>query len=292
MLYPGANNEVFRRNYDGFRHAMAAAGYAEDRNLVFDVRYGDGHALDPLAVELLARRPDIVLAIARPGVIAAQRATAVTPIIAIDLESDPVASRFVESLARPAGNVTGIFMDLPQLAGKWLELLTLLAQNLTRVAVLWDPTTGPAQLEAARRAAANFKLALHEVEVRSTAEIDAAFRTAMRRHPGGMIALTSPIVNSGRRMIAEVAARERLPTLVPFPGYARDGGLIAYGPDVKTMFQHAAEFALKIAAGAPPARLPVQRPTRFALSVNLRTAAVLGIMVPQAILLRAEEVVE
>ena len=217
VLYPGADNSIFRNNFNGFRQALGPAGYVEGRNLALDVRVGDGRALAPLAAELAKRHPDLIVAVARPGVLAMHTLGPTLPVVALDLESDPVASRFVKTLPRPGGNITGVFMDFPELAGKWFEILKTTVQRLARVAVLWDPSTGPAQLEAARQAAQSLKLAVYPIEARSSAEIEPAFRAAMRQRPNGMVVLTSPIFNSGRREIGELAARHRLPTLVPFP---------------------------------------------------------------------------
>jgi putative ABC transport system substrate-binding protein len=292
VLYPGADNAVFRGNFQGFRETLAASGYVEGRNLTLDVRTGDGRELARLAGELAKTQPDLLFAVARPATITIHATTSTIPVVALDLESDPVASGFVKTLPRPGGNVTGVFMDFPELAGKWLEILKGTVPALTRVAVLWDPATGPAQLDAARRAAQILNLTLHAVEARTTAEIDHAFRDAMRERPNGMIVLTSPILNSGRRSIIELAARQRLPTLMPFPGYAHDGGLVAYGPDVKNMYAQAATLVTKIVGGQPPALTPVERPTRFMLSFNLKTARALGITIPPTLLARAEDVID
>jgi putative tryptophan/tyrosine transport system substrate-binding protein len=292
VLYPGSDNSVFRDNFDGFRQVLGAAGYVEGRNLAFDVRLGDGRALAPLAAELTKLHPDLMLAVARPGVMAMQAATSTIPVVALDLESDPVASGFVKTIPRPGGNLTGVFMDFPELAGKWLEILKMAVPALARVAMLWDPATGPAQLDAARRAAQILKLAVSPVEVRSTAEIEPAIRAAIRERPNGMIALTSPIFNSGRRAIIELAARHRLPTLVPFSGYAKDGGLVSYGPEVMTMYAQAGTIAVKILAGTPPTEIPVERPTQFKLSINLKTAKALGLTIPPSLLGRADEVIQ
>jgi len=292
VLYPGSDNSIFRGNFDGFRQALAAAGYVEGRNLAFEPRFGDGHELAPLAAELTTLRLDLIQAVARPGVMAMQAATSTIPVVALDLESDPVASGFVKTLPRPGGNLTGVFMDFPELAGKWLEILKMTVPALARVAVLWDPATGPAQLDAARRAAQVLKLAVYPVEARSTAEIEPAIRAAIRERPNGMIALTSPIFNSGRRTIIELAARHRLPTLVPFSGYAQDGGLVSYGPEVMTMYAQAGRMAVKILTGTRPAEIPVERPTRFTLSFNLKTAKALGLTIPQTLLGRADELIQ
>jgi putative tryptophan/tyrosine transport system substrate-binding protein len=292
VLYPGSDNAVFRGNFDGFRQALVAAGYVEGRNLTVDVRLGDGRVLAPLAVELTTLRPDLVLAVARPGVMAMQAATSTIPVVAIDLESDPVASGFVKTLPRPGGHLTGVFMDFPELAGKWLEILKMTVPALAKVAVLWDPATGPAQLDAARRAAEVLKLAVYPVEARSTAEIGPAIQQAMRERPNGLIALTSPLFNSGRRAIIESTARHRLPSLIPFSGYAKDGGLISYGPDVMTMYGQAGTIAVKILTGTPPREIPIERPTRFTLSFNLKTAKALGLTIPPSLLGRADEVIQ
>jgi ABC-type uncharacterized transport system substrate-binding protein len=292
VLYPGADNSIFRDNFDGFRQVLAPAGYVEGRNLALDVRVGDGRALAPLVVELAKRHPDLIVAVARPGVVAMHASEPTIPVVALDLESDPVASRFVKTLRRPGGHITGVFMDFPELAGKWLEILKTTVPGLARVAVLWDPSTGPAQLDAARRAAQVLKLVVYPIESRSTAEIEPAFRAAIRERPNGMVVLTSPIFNTGRRDIGELAARYRLPTLVPFPGYAQDGGLVSYGPDVMTMYAQAGTLALKILAGTPPAEIPVERPTRFTLSFNVKTAKALGLTIPPPLLQRADQVIE
>jgi len=292
VLYPGSDNTIFRGNFEGFRQVLGGAGYIEGRNLAFDVRVGDGRALAPLAAELTKLRPDLMLAVARPGVVALHATGARIPVVALDLESDPVASGFVRALSRPGGNVTGVFMDLPELAGKWLEILKMTVPALARVAVLWDPAAGPAQLDAARRAAQILKLTLHPVEARSTGEIEPAFRAALRERPDGMVVLTSPIFNTGRREIRDLAARHRLPTLVPFPGFAQDGGLVSYGPDVMTMYSQAGTLALKILGGTSPSEIPVERPTRFTLSFNLKTAKALGLTISPSLLAGADQVIE
>jgi putative ABC transport system substrate-binding protein len=292
VLYPGTDNSIFRGNFAGFRNTLSAAGYVEARNLEFDVRLGDGRELAPLALEITRLRPHLILAVARPGVLAIHAATSSTPVVVLDLESDPVASGFVQTLPRPGGNLTGVFMDFPELAGKWLEILKAIVPGLSRVAVLWDPTTGPAQLEAARRAAQVLKLEVYPIEARAMADIEPAVRAVTRQQANGMIALTSPIFNTGRRTIIEHAARARVPTLVPFPGYANDGGLVSYGPDVMTMYAQAGVIAVKILSGTPPAQIPVERPTKFELAINVNTARALGLTVPPSLLARADHVIE
>jgi len=286
------DNRIFQGNLDGARETLASAGFTEGRNLRLEVRTADFQHLSPIAADIVKLRPDLVFAVARSAVTVMHAATSTIPVVTIDLESDPVASGFIRTLARPGGNLTGVFLDFPELAGKWLEILKMIVPALARVAVLWDPSTGPAQLDAARRAAASLKLTVHPVEARTTGEIDSAFSGAMRERANGMISLTSPIFNSGRQSIIDLAARHRLPTLVPFPGYARDGGLASYGPDVKAMYAQAGGLTVKILRGTPPGEVPVERPTKFELVLNLKTARALGLKISQALLARADQVIE
>jgi putative ABC transport system substrate-binding protein len=212
--------------------------------------------------------------------------------VAIDLESDPVASGFVKALPQPAGNITGVFMDFPELAGKWLEILKTIVPTLTHVAVLWDPATGSAQLNAAKRAGEILRLVVHAVEARTIDDMGPAFGAAMKQRANGMVVLTSPIFNSGRRNIVELAAYHRLPTVLAFSGYAEDGGLVSYGPDVRSMYAQVGTLAVKILAGTPPARIPVERPTEFRLAFNVKTARSLNLTIPPSLLLRADQVIE
>jgi putative ABC transport system substrate-binding protein len=292
VLYPGGDNDVFRGNFEGFRQGLEAAGYLEGRNLTFDIRFGDGRALAPLAAELTRIHPDLLLAVARPGVLAIHAARSTIPVVAIDLESDPVASGFVTTLARPGGNITGVFMDFPELAGKWLEILKTIVPTLTRVAVLWDPGTGEAQLSAAQRAAQLLKLSVFRVDAASTADIERAVQAAVHERANGMIVLTSPIFNTGRRILAAVTRRHRLPALLPFPGYTSDGGLVSYGPEVRSMYAQVASLAAKVLDGRPAAAIPIERPTTFTLSCNLTTARALGVTIPPPLLARADQIVE
>jgi putative ABC transport system substrate-binding protein len=292
VLYPGVDNDIFRGNFDGFRTRLATSGYIEGRNLLFELHFGEGRELRPIAMKLTGASPDLVLAVARSATAAVHAATTSIPVVAIDLESDPVASRFVRALPQPAGNLTGVFMDFPELAGKWLEILKMIVPRLAYVGVLWDPATGPAQLDAARRAGHMLKLEVHAIQARTIGDMESAFGAAMQQRANGMIALTSPIFNSGRRTIVELAARHRLPTLLPFNGYAEDGGLVSYGPDVRSMYAQVGTLAVKILAGTPPGRIPVERPTEFRLAFNAKTARSLNLTIPPSLLLRADQVID
>ncbi len=294
VLFPSADSPAFRAYFKGFRRRMTELGYADGRNLTLLYHFGDDQKarLVTAVARLRDLYPDVIVAIAPAAVEAASAAMKSIPIIAVDHGTDPIAAGYVKTLAHPGGNLSGIFLDFPELAGKWLELLKTTTPSLTRVALLWDPSTGPAQLNAARQAAEVLKLQVFPREVRTHADFETAFRTAVGQHANGVIALTSPVFNTGRRRIAEIALSHRLPTIMPFPEYTKDGGLIAYGPDVVTMYGQAAILVGKVLAGTPIADIPVERPTRFILSVNVSAAKALGLTIPQSLLQRADQVIE
>jgi putative ABC transport system substrate-binding protein len=198
----------------------------------------------------------------------------------------------VASLARPGGNVTGLFLDVPELAGKWIEILREAVPRLIRIAVLWDPSTGRNLVRGAETAAQTMPVQLVLLEARTQADLANAFDGATDQRAGGMLVLSSPVFNSARARIAELAAKRRLPAIMPFPGFVDDGGLVAYGPDVAAMYAQAAEVMVKVLLGARPSVIPVERPARFEFAVNLRTAKSLGVTIPPSLLLRADRVIE
>ena len=294
VLFPSMDNTVFRTYFEGFRRRMTGLGYEAGRNLTFLYEFGDDQRtrLVTRAARLRDLRPDAIVAIAPAAVEVASRATKDIPLIAVDHGTDPISAGYVKTLARPGGNITGIFMDFPELAGKWLELLKATTPSLKRVALAWDPSTGTAQLDAARQAAEVLTLQVSLVEVRTQADFDRAFRTAASQGANGLVALTSPIFNTALRHMAELAIRHGVPTLVPFPAYAKSGGLIAYGPDVLRMYEQAAVMVGKVLSATPVADIPVERPTRFTLALNVSAAKALGLTFPPSLLARADEVIE
>jgi putative ABC transport system substrate-binding protein len=224
--------------------------------------------------------------------VTAVRSIKTIPIVVLDLETDPVATGLVARLARPGGNITGVFLDFPELAGKWLEMLKEVVPALTRVAVVWDPRTGLAQLQAAEAAARTLRIQLHPMDVRSPSDYDAGFRAAARERCGALLALSSPIFNTSRQQIAQLALKARLPSIMPFPGFADDGGLLAYGPHLPTLFRQTGGIVSRVLKGAAVGELPVERPTRVELSINLKTARALGVTIPPSLRVRAERVIE
>src|SRR5262249_9282845 len=171
----------------------------------------------------------------------------------------------------PGGNLTGVFLDMPEFRGKWLELLREVVPGLTRVAVLWDPATGPVQVRGLESAARRVGVQLHVLEVRQVDDFEGAFRAAMPEHPAAVLALSPPLLDTYRQHLAALALTHHLPAMTLRPSFARDGGLMAYGPDLD-IYRQAARLVVKILHGAKPADLPIERPTELKLVINLKTA--------------------
>jgi putative ABC transport system substrate-binding protein len=245
-----------------------------------------------MARELIERNVDILVPISPAAVEAARSLTSTIPIVAFDLETDPVGSGLVKSLARPGGNVTGVFFDFPEFSKKWLELMKEALPRLTKVGVLWDPATGFTQLRAIEAVAAIMNIALEVVEVRALAELDRAMAAVMRTNVDALVMLSTPLIGGSSKPLAEFTLQQRLPAITLFPDFARSGGLMGYGPNVNNGFHQMARMVAKVLQGTKPADLPVELPTRFELVVNLKTAKAIGIELPTSILLRADEVIE
>ena len=258
------------------------------------VRLADGNLsrLPALATELVNDRVDVIVAAGPPAVQAASGATATTPVIAIDLESDPVAIGFIASLARPGRNVTGVFLDFPDFSAKCLQLLIESVPALAGVGVLWDPTTGSQQLDEVKRAAQGLSVRVEVFEARRVADVADAFYALDASRIQGVVVLSSPLFGGNPQMVADLAIKRNVPTISLFPDIAREGGLLAYGPDIQGLYRQAGAMARKVLDGAKPAETPAERPTRFQLVANLRTAKRLGITLPTSILLRADETIE
>ena len=212
--------------------------------------------------------------------------------MALDFETDPVESGLLSSLSRPGGNLTGVFFDFPDFSTKWLELLREILPKLSRLAVFWDPSTGPLQLNAVERVAGVMGLRLQVIEVKDIGKVEEAFITARKENAEGLLLLSSPLFGSNPATIAKLALEHRFPAITLFPEFAQTGGLIAYGPNINDLYRQAGAMVAKVLAGTAPADLPVERPIRFLLVINLKTARSLGINVPPGLELRADEVIE
>ena len=276
-----------------FLAAMRDLGHAEGRDFALERRLTAGRAdvLPEMAAELVRLNVAVLYATGPAALRAAKGATGVIPIVALDLETDPVADGMVQSLGRPGGNITGLFLDQPAIAGKWLELLGQAAPQRRRVAVLWDATTGRAQIAAAEGAARRLGVELQVLEFGSGEALDRALRGAIGGKAQAMLQLSSPLVSVNSRPIAEFAAQHRLPAISPFRAFADAGGLMSYGPDLIAFRRFAATYVSRILKGARPADLPIQQPSNFLFVVNQKAAAALGLALPQSLLVGADEAI-
>ena len=231
---PGAPDApVFRQNFERFRQALHESGFVEGESLVIEyrVRAGTAEEIAGVAAELVAS-PDGRDRGDRAGRGAGRGGRdEVHPIVAVDLESDPIAEEFVTGLARPGGNVTGLFLDFPELSGKWIELLREMVPRLSRVTVAWDPSTPTNLLRGAEAAARTLRVHLASVEIPGPEVLAAAFRTGASARGERCSCCPSTVVNSARRQIIAMAAKHRIPTIMAFPEFSEEGGLIAYGPE-------------------------------------------------------------
>jgi putative ABC transport system substrate-binding protein len=277
-----------------FRESMSELGYVEGRNLAIDYRVAEGRTdrLPELAAELIGLRVDVIIALGPAALKAAKARTATLPIVASDLESDPVAAGFVASLARPGGNITGTFLDQAAISGKWLELLKTAISKLSRVAVLWDSTTPSHQLNALKMGAQALPVTLQTLVVHVPEDFQGAFAAAASQHAQGMVMLSSPLVLRSGARLAGLAATRRLPTISMFRQNAVAGCLMSYGPSLTDRYRRIGSFAARILKGARSADLPIERPMTFELVINMKTAQALGLTIPPSLLMRADEVIQ
>jgi putative tryptophan/tyrosine transport system substrate-binding protein len=273
---------------------LREAGYVDGQNIILDTRYHHGslERIDGFARELVAIKCSVIVAAAPYAIRAVLKETNTIPIVGIDLESDPVANGWVKSLARPGGNFTGLFLDIPELGGKQIELLKNVVPTLVRLAVLWDATIATLQFRATETAARSSGVTLESFPFRTTAEIIDAVERAAHEHVDGMIILTSPLIFDQRSEIADLALKGHLPTISAFTLYPKVGGLMAYGPSLTSMFTRTASYVDRILSGANPGELPIERPSKFELVINFKTAKTLGLRVPWQLQQLADEVIE
>jgi len=293
FVYSGPK-EAMAPRMESILTGLRASGYAAPTQVEIVARAaeGDPDQIAPLVKEVIAKNVNVIIAAGPPVPHAARSATRTIPIIAIDLETDPVASGMAATLARPGGNITGVFLDFPDFTAKWMEMLVESNPKLSRAAVLWDPVTGPVQMEAVGKAGGTLNVQLDITEVRRPSDFDAAFSMASQRGAGAMVMLSSPLIADNVQMLAELALCHRLPAITLFPEFARAGGLLAYGPNLLSLLRLSGIVAGKVLRGANVAELPIERPTKFETVLNMRTAQALSLSIPTSLLLRADEVIE
>jgi ABC-type uncharacterized transport system substrate-binding protein len=281
-------------NWDAFVQGLQEAGYTEGRNIVFEHRSAhDRPELFPrLAAELTKLNVDVIFARGTWALSAAKKATQTIPIVAIDLEIDPVETGLVSSIARPGGNITGLFLDLSELSGKHLQILKEILPGTSRVAVLGDVDINASQLRQLDRVARSLGLQTQAIEFKTATSLESVFATAKYGRADALIVLSNPLTLANRTRIAELAASASLPTIYLYRAHADVGGLLSYGPDLPDMFRRCGGYVARILSGTKPADLPIERPARLELAVNLRTAKALGITIPEIVLVRADVVIE
>jgi putative ABC transport system substrate-binding protein len=293
MLYTESDREGQVRAA-AFRKALENLGWTLGRNLQIDYHWGVGDSdwIRSAAAELLRLAPDVIVANG-PTMRPAQQATRAVPIIFIG-GADPVADGFVQSLAHPGGNLTGFTVLETSIGAKLLELLKEIAPRVVRVAVLINPES-PSSLrlfDSAATAAQKFGVQVVAVPVRESAEIEAAMMEIGREPGHGMIVPPDPSTNTHRKLIVELAAHYRLPTVYALRAATTEGGLISYGVDIPDLFRQAAGYVDRVLRGEKPSDLPVQQPIKFELVINLKTAKALGLTVPLTLQASADEVIE
>jgi len=278
-----------------FLQGLQEFGWAIGRNVIIDIRWSTGNNTDfrKYAMELVALGPEVILAYSSDVVAPLLQVTRTVPIV-FAVVVDPVGAGYVDSLARPGGNITGFTVFEYSMSGKWLQLLKEIAPGVTRVAVLRDPSiaSGPAEFAVIQAAAPSLGVELRPVDVRDEGEIERALALFAQSPNGGLIVTGSPQAISHRDLIIASAARHRLPAVYFVRVWAAAGGLISYGPDVFDQLRRAAGYVDRILKGDKPADMPVQAPTKYELVINLKTAKALGLNVPLGLQQRADEVIE
>ena len=279
---------------DAFRQGLRERGYAEGKNIVIEYRYGDGKPdrMAEQAADLVQQKVNIIVTAGSQATRPAKEATDTIPIVMAQ-DNDPVGSGFIDSLAKPGGNITGLANLTTELSGKQLETLREVLPKLSRLAVLRD-LTEPGNPQAVRetdRTARAFNIERHYLDVRVVTDIEPAFAAAAKKHIEALLVLPSAVFNSNRKEIVDLAAKNRWPGMYPRVEYVEDGGLMTYGASTTDLFRRAAIYVDKILKGAKPGNLPVEQPVKFDLLFNLKAAKQIGVVIPEKVLARADRVI-
>jgi len=290
------SRESYEPLLPAFLRRLRELGWVEGQNLIFEWRWADGknERLPALAAELLQRKVDLIVAPTEPAALAAKNATSSVPIVMIFV-GDPVGSKLVASLARPAGNVTGTtFTPTLEILGKRLALLKEAVPQASRVAILSNPAnpSHARELREVEAAARPLRLQLHRLDARGPEEFDSVFAAMVRERADGLLIFVDSLFGIHRTRLAELAAQHRLPTMHGVREFVVAGGLMSYGLNLVEYVEGAAFYVDKILKGAKPADLPIGQPTKFELVINLKTAKALGLTIPQSLLGRADEIIQ
>lgn len=283
-------------HFEAFRQGLRDLGHVEGQTIILEPRWerGKPDRYATLATELVRLNVDIIVAGTTPATLAARNATATIPIVMAAIGAgDPVELGLVASLARPGGNVTGLILQTHELAGKRLELLKETVPGVSRVALFWNPQqVHLAQVKEHEAAARSLGVRLQPVEVRGAEDFEGAFQAAGRGRAGALIMAQASLFSVHRARLADLALHARLPTISGETGFAEAGGLMNYGPNIVDSWRRAAAYVDKILKGAKPGDLPIERPTKFELVINLKTSKALGLAIPPSVLIRADRAVQ
>ena len=278
------------------REGLRELGYLEGKNVAYEARFAEGRMerLPDLAAELVRLKVDVLVAQGGLAVVAARQATSTIPIVIGLPAGDAVAMRWIESLARPGGNVTGLSDESVQLSAKRMELLKEAVPKAVRIAVLWNANDQGMTLryQEIEKAAQILRVEVQALGVREPDDFAVAFSTMTRRRPDALFLVADALTMLNRKRVIEFAATHRIPAMYEASFIVHDGGLMSYGPSPEDSFRRAAQYIDRIFKGAKPGDLPAEQPTRYYLAVNLKTAATLGVTIPPSLLLRADEVVQ
>jgi putative ABC transport system substrate-binding protein len=280
---------------DGLLRELRVLGYIGGKNVIIESRSAEGKLdqLRALADELVRLKVDVLVTASSVEALAAKNATTIIPIVCLNL-GDAVGYRLVDSLARPGGNITGFTSIGAELAGKRLELLKETVPKLFRVAVLWNPLNlgSTQEWKEGQLLAQDLSLQLHSMEVSSADKFDTAFKEATKAGSDAIVVTRSTLNNSYQKLIADLARKNRLPTITSRSDFIESGGLMSYGADQAEPYRRTAAMVDKILKGAKPADLPVEQPTKFELVINLKTAKQIGLTIPPSVLARADKVIQ
>ena len=295
QVLPRAQNEQMLK---ALEEGLRERGYVPGQNIFIEYRFADGKSerLPELAAELVRLKVDVIVTGQNPATVAAKQATTTIPIVTT-LASDPVGAGLIASLARPGGNITGLTTDVtPEVGGKRLQLLKEFAPRVSRVAVLWNPAfrgfePKPA-FQALEDAARRLRVTLRKVEVREPGDVERGFDSMVSERADGLYVITDPITFTHRRLIADLAVKNRLAAMFTVSEFVGAGGFMSYGANLADLYRRAATYVDKILKGAKPADLPVEQPTKFEFVINLKTAKTLGVKFSEDLLSIADEVIE
>ena len=290
MLFIGGHNQPHLKS---FKEGLHERGYNEGKNINLIYKYAEGKQdrLPTLAAEFVRDHVDVIVTTASMSALAARRVTRMIPIVMTS--GNPLAAGLAASLAKPAGNVTGLTVMLADMSGKRLEILKDALPKMTSVAALWRPQDNEAAMgyKETRLAAKAIALKVQSIEVQTADDLDRAFGKIVKAQDDGLVVILSPLVTLHSRRIVELALQHRVPGIYPTRQFGEEGGLMAYGPLIGDLYRRAAAYVDKILRGAKPAELPIEQPTKFEFIVNLKSAKRIGVIIPPNVLARANRVI-